>query len=405
MKFKVKAQNSEGKVYEREIEAPDRFAMYRQLKKEGDKNVFSVHELSNAHMFGANLFANFFGKVSSHEKIIFAHNFGNMLKAGLPVSRALSILEKQTKNKKLREIIKSINDSINKGAPLHEALEEFPAVFNSLFVSMVKVGEESGKLASSLIEVSQQMDRVYGIQKKVRGAMIYPAIILAVMAVVGGLLLTFVVPSLVQTFRELNADLPLSTKAIIFLSDFIQMHYLIVVLIFIAFIFLVKVILKSKGGKTGFDFLILRLPLIGDLMKELNMARITRTLSALLSAGVDAVLAFNIAAEVTQNTHYRKALSGAEKYIQKGETLSSIFSNYDKLFSSFFIEMITVGEETGQLASMLSEVAVFYEGEVDQKTKDMSTIVEPVLMVIIGITVGFFAISMITPMYSVLDNI
>jgi len=405
MKFKIQATNSEGKIYEREIEAPDRFAMYRQLKKEGDRDILYVHELTKTEVASANFLSNFLGKVGGHEKIMFAHNFGTMLKAGLPVSRALTILEKQTKNRKLKSVIARLNSEIDKGASLHSALEVFPDVFNGLFVSMVKVGEESGRLADSLVDVSQQMDRVYGIQKKVKSAMIYPAIILSVMAVVGILLLTFVVPSLVQTFQDLNADLPLSTKAIIFFSEALTTNYIACLAIAALFFIVLRLIYKSKRGKEGFDFFVLRMPLIGELMRELNMARITRTLAALLSSGVDTILAFDIAAAVTQNTYYRKALSEAQVYIQKGETLSSIFATYDKLFSPFFVEMITVGEETGQLSSMFGETATFYEGEVEAKTKDMSTIIEPVLMVIIGITVGFFAVSMITPMYTVLNSI
>ncbi|MES2059457.1 MAG: type II secretion system F family protein [Patescibacteria group bacterium] len=405
MKFKIQAKNSENKIYEREIEAPDRFAMYKLLKKEGDTAVLSVQELMKTELFGANFLSSFLGKVGGHEKIMFAHNFGTMLKAGLPLSRALSILEKQTKNKKFKSIVGHINSEIAKGSSLHVALEAYPDVFNGLFVSMVRVGEESGRLSDSLISVGQQMDRIYGIQKKVRSAMIYPAIILSVMAIVGMLLLTFVVPSLVQTFKDLHADLPFSTEVIIFLSDFITQHYFVVLLIFVSIFFILRALYKSKGGRNAFDFMILRSPLIAELMRELNMARITRTLAAMLSSGVDTVLAFDIASQVTQNNHYRKSLSEAGEYIQKGESLSSVFSSYEKLYSPFFVEMVTVGEETGELASMLGETASFYEGEVDQKTKDMSTIIEPVLMVIIGATVGFFAVSMITPMYSVLNTL
>jgi len=405
MKFNIKARNSSGELYEREVEAPDRFAVFRQLKKEGDEDLLSLKEVAPSKIFSSNIISNFFGRISTHEKIMLYKNFGSMLKAGLPISRALEIMEKQTKNKKLKEVIGKLLDYIQKGTSLHEAMSNFPKVFNALAISMVKVGEEGGKLSESLESISLQLERVYFIQRKVRGAMIYPLIIISVMIVIGILMLILVVPDLVKTFNELHADLPLSTKIVIWLSDFMKSHYIIGIGIAVIFGMIIKFVWKIDMVRHIFDNLILHMPIIGTLVKEINISRITRTLSSLLSAGIDLVLATEISSEVVQNSYYKESLKQAQAYIQKGETVSSVFAAKEFLYPSFVSEMISVGEETGQLSHMLLETTLFYEDEVEQKTKDMSTIVEPFLMVIIGIVVGFFAYSMITPMYTVLNNI
>jgi type IV pilus assembly protein PilC len=270
---------------------------------------------------------------------------------------------------------------------------------------MVKAGEESGNLAGSLKVIAIQMDKSYALSRKVKGALIYPAVIFSVMVVIGVLMMVYMVPTLTATFKGLGVDLPLSTRIVIGISDFLRNHFLIVFLAVVAVIVTIAALLKTKAGSRAFDYFILHLPVIGTIVKEVNSARTTRTLSSLLSSGVDVVVALGVTEEVIQNSFYKEVLGKAHENIQKGDPISAVFIEHENLYPIFVGEMMNVGEETGKMADMLLGVAAYYEDEVDQKTKDMSTIIEPVLMVIIGIAVGIFAISMLAPTYSLVDKI
>lgn len=402
MKFSYRALKKNGEPYEGTFEAADKFALFHQIKKEGETII--SYEQAKEHKFHIPVPA-LFGRVKMHEKITVARSLGGMIEAGLALSRALQVLERQTRNKKLKTVLESLTTSISQGKSFHQALEQYPEIFGSLFVSMVKAGEESGSLASSLRQIAEQMEKTYLIQKKVKGAMVYPGIILSLMGAIGIVMLTFVVPKLTQTFKDLNTELPVSTKIIIGLSDFFKNHYFLAALVIFGAIAGIYYGLRTKVGQRGFTFITLRLPVINHIIKEMNSARTARTISSLLTSGVDLLPAIDITSEVLQNSYYKDVMAEAHVVVEKGQPLSGIFMKHEFLYPVFVGEMASVGEETGKLSGMLLGVATFYENEVEQKTKDLSTIIEPVLMIIIGLGVGFFAVSMITPMYSVMNNI
>jgi type IV pilus assembly protein PilC len=246
---------------------------------------------------------------------------------------------------------------------------------------------------------------MYDLERKVRGAMIYPAVIFSVMIAIGALMMVFVVPTLTATFKDLNSELPFSTKIIIGISDFLRDHTLLGIGILIALVALAYSFFKTKVGKRSADFTLLHIPLISTLVKETNTARTARTLSSLLYAGVPITNAIQITGEVLQNSYYKEVLKKAQASIEKGAVMSGTFMEREDLYPVFLAEMLSVGEETGKISEMLAGVGTFYEEEVSQKTKNMSTIIEPFLMIIIGTFVGFFAVAMISPMYSVMDNV
>jgi type IV pilus assembly protein PilC len=270
---------------------------------------------------------------------------------------------------------------------------------------MVKSGEQSGTLSQSLRTVAGQMDSSYSLQRKVRGAMTYPAIIFGVMIVIAILMLVYIVPTLTKTFSDLNVDLPATTKLVIGTSNLLRDHGLLVLLGVCAIAALFYFWAKQPSGKKIVHAAVIKIPLIGEIVKEVNSARTARTLSSLIGSGVDIVESIRITRDVMQNVHYKNILSEAEEAIKKGEQMSHVFNNYEKYYPIFVGEMVAVGEETGKIGEMLTNVAVFYEDDVAEKTKDMSTIIEPVLMVFIGAAVGFFALSMISPMYSLVNVI
>ncbi|MEN9614211.1 MAG: hypothetical protein RLZZ347_518 [Candidatus Parcubacteria bacterium] len=404
MQFTYKAAKANGEMYESHGEFADRYALYNFVRQAGD-TVISFDEAKKKMTLDSVIALLPIGKnISLHEKIIFTRNLGSMLNSGLSLTRALSVLERQAKPKStLQHIIISLNEHINRGKSLSQALSEYSNIFSSLLISMVRSGEESGTLSESLKVVSVQMEKSYLLKKKIKGAMMYPSIIFSIMIGIGILMLVYVVPSLTATFKELHVELPWTTQLIISTSDLLQNHYLILLSIFVALVVGITVGLKTATGKRWFSYVTLHMPIIATITKESNSAQTTRTLSSLLSAGVDVVHAMEITSEVTQNVFYREVLAHSTETIQKGLPISQVFIDNPKIFPVFVGEMASVGEETGKLAPMLLEVATYYEEEVEQKTKDMSTIIEPFLMVFIGAAVGFFAISMLMPTYSLVN--
>lgn len=404
MQFHFKATKGNGEIYEGERDSESKSSLFRELKAEGS-SVLSVEEVRGSKLKISLPTLSFLNRIGAHEKILFARNMGLMIKAGLPISRVLQVMERQTRNVKLKSVLAGIGESINKGKSLSESIAEFPDVFSPIFVFMAKAGEESGNLAESFEIVSNQLEKTYMLGKKVKGAFLYPGIIFTLMIGIAVLALVYIVPTLTATFRELKITLPLSTRMIIFTSEFLKNHYLICALALVLFIFGFLALLKTQKGKRAVDFVILHVPMIKDLVKHTNAARTARTLSSLLSSGVPVLQAVKITEDVIQNSYYKPVLQSAAKTVERGESIASIFTGAEKLYPPFVGEMTAVGEETGQLPKLLFEVAAFYENEVDQKTKDMSTIIEPFLMIIIGGAVGFFAISMISPIYSITDAI
>lgn len=405
MQFHYKAQGKEGALAEGTREAADKLSLLTDLKKEGlSLLVADPVEGSGVVRFLKRLNETVV-TIGLHEKIVFARNLSAMISAGLALSRAIEILEKQTANKKFKRILADLGQGIKDGGTLSDGLRKYPAVFSPLFVAMVHAGEESGGLPNALKEVGIHLEKHYQLIKKVRGAMIYPAIILCAIVVIGILMLLYVVPTLTATFRELKVELPASTQFIILLSDLLSNYTIPVFLALAALIALAVMGLRTERGSRYFDAALLHTPFVGNLAKEMNSARATRTLSSLLVAGVSVTEALSITRDVLQNSFYKDALGEAVERIEKGGSVAEVFKGHGDIFPIMVGEMAEVGEETGKLSEMLIDIASFYEGEVEAATKDLSTVIEPLLMVVIGGAVGFFAISMISPTYSLMNSI
>lgn len=405
--YVYKARRTSGEIYSSDIEAGDRYEVYRKIKESGDE-VVSVDEKGGKGKFLSFNFSfkiPFLGGIKSQEKITFARNLGSMIEAGLTVSRAISVMERQSQNQELKKVLTALNNEISSGKTLSDAMSGYKKIFSPLFISMVKAGEASGTLANSLKVVGLQMDKSFALQRRVKGAMMYPAVIFCVMILVGVLMLTYIVPTLMKTFTELKLNLPLPTRVVLGLSNAIRDHGLVLLALILVILGVSIWWSKRAQGKLFIHYAILKIPVIGGIIKEVNAARTARTMSSLLTSGVDIVEAAKITEDVIQNVHYKKVLNVAGETIKNGAPMSKVFLENTKLYPIFLGEMINVGEETGKIGEMMLNVAVFYEEDVEQKTKDMSTIIEPVLMVIIAAAVGFFAVAMISPMYSLVDVI
>ncbi len=404
MLFSYKAKSKIGEITEGLLEAPDRFSLARDLKSRG-YTPMSVSEKKKSFVNATLILGSILNKISVNEQVVLTKNLSGMLKAGLSLARALSVLEKQTKNPRLKKILISLSGDINSGESLSSGLAKFPDVFSKLFVSMTKAGEESGNLAGALSDIGINLEKSYYLTKKIKGALIYPGVIFSAMIVIGVLMFAFLVPTLAHTFKELGVVLPTSTRILVFFGNFFSNNLILTFAIIIGAGIGLFMLFRAKFMAKYVDYIVLRIPVVGTLAKELNTARTARTLSSLLSSGVSITRAVEITTDVVQNIYYKKVLDEVRVAIEKGSPFSEIFEENSNLYPVMMAEMVQVGEETGKLSDMLLEIALFYEAEVENKTKNLSTIIEPVLMIAIGSGVGFFAISMISPLYSILGSI
>jgi type IV pilus assembly protein PilC len=404
MRYRVIVRKQGQAEETRYIEAESRFQVYDDIHKEGG---YVVMLEEKAPGLGLAKLANIsIGTgVKTEERISFTKNLSAMLAAGLTLTRALSVIERQTHNKSLKRIVNDLEEEVRKGSSFHEALQKHANVFPKLFIAMTKAGEESGAIADALTIVARQMERAHTLTKKVQGAMIYPSIILSAIVVIGVLMLLYVVPTLSNTFKSLGVALPLATRIIVGASDYMGSHVPIVILALAAFFGGIFGFTRSKVGKRIILAGSLYMPVIGELVRETFSARAARSLASLLSSGVEMLTAIEIAGEVVGENVFGKVLVEAGERVKKGEQLSVAFMNANKLYPFFLADMISVGEETGKVAEMLGQVAEYYETDVEDRTKDLSTIIEPLLMLVIGVAVGIFALAMIAPIYSLSSKI
>jgi len=398
--FSYLAKDPKGEERRGTIEAEDTHQLARVLKEQGFLLIKAEAQKEKEEKRGVGI--SFSRPISLADKMMFTRNLQVMIASGLPLPKALETLSYQSKSKAFTRAILEIKEMIIKGTSFSDALSLFPNIFSELFQNMIRVGEEAGNLDEVLQVVAQQMEREHDLKSKIQGALMYPAVIILAMVGIGILMLVMVVPKLAETFEELGVELPLTTRAVIFLGTFLAEKWYLFILIIIAFIVLLRLASKKREGKRIIDTLLLKLPIVSNLVKKTNSAATVRTLSSLIKAGVPIVRALSIVAGTLGNIYYREALGEAAEKVKKGEKLSEVLRPYKALYPFIVFQMVEVGEETGETAKLLAKLADFFGEEIGNETKNIVSVIEPVLMIIIGATVGFFAISMVQPMYSML---
>jgi type IV pilus assembly protein PilC len=403
-KFLYTAKNiTTGETSGGDMEAKDEKSLAQDLRAQG--LLLTSHEEVKEEA-GINIkFFDRFKKVPLKEKMTFTRNLSVMVSSGLTISRAIHNLSLQTKNKTFCAILDNVNDDLQAGKTLSEGLAKYPNVFSELFVNMVYVGEVSGNLEEVLDILALQLEKENDLLSKVRGALIYPAVIVVAMLGIGVFMLTYILPKITSTFKDMNVELPVTTRAIMGASDFMREHAFLTTGMFLGLIIGVKLFAGTVIGKRFFDFIFVRMPIIGNIVVKVNVARFARIYSSLLKSGVSVINALTIVSKTLGNVYYRDALADAIGEVQKGVDLSKVIGKYPKIFPIIVPQILEVGEETGKTDAVLQRLAEFYEEEVSQITKNMSSIIEPILMLLIGGAVGFFAVAMLQPMYSVLENI
>lgn len=348
-----------------------------------------------------------FTRITFVDKIFFIDHLRTMIHASLSLVEALHILSREIQNKKFKSIVLKIKEEVEKGRQLSEVLNEYPKVFPSIYVKMIESGEVSGKLDETLEQIVIQMKKTHALVSSVRSAMIYPAVIVSVMGVVGLLMATMVLPKLVEIFKDFGSELPIATRILIGITNFLSnpLNLALVITALIGFVVMfVLALQKSFAFKKIMHTVNVSLPIAGPVIKQINLARFSLTLSSLLKSTIPIIDAVDITADTCTNLLYREALHTTAKEIKSGRPLSEILERYPRLFPPMVTEMVMVGERTGEVDRLLIELATFYGDEVDKTMKNFTVIIEPVLILLLGAAVAGVAVAVILPMYTLVQN-
>jgi len=344
--------------------------------------------------------------VSAKELAIFTRQFSVMIDAGLPLVQCLEILGNQADNRTLQKAILGVRSSVEGGSTLANALRQYPKVFDDLYTNMVEAGETGGILDGILQRLSNYIEKNVKLRAAVKGAMVYPAAIFSIMALVIILLLWKVVPVFSRLFLDLGAELPLPTRIVIGLSNFVgsPLGFLTLLVLPVAIILAIRTWYKTPAGRYALDSFILKVPLIGTVMRKIAVARMTRTLGTLIASGVPILEALVITARTSGNAVIERALMHVRKAVEEGRTIVDPLRQTE-VFPPMVAQMIGVGEQTGALDAMLTKIADFYEDEVDAAVKNLLTALEPIMLLIMGVVVGGVVISLYLPLFSLISKL
>jgi type IV pilus assembly protein PilC len=384
-----------------EVHAPDIEAAREQLRIRG----LLAHTLRELPASGEEGLRTAFKKIKPRSMQIFSRQFATMIEAGLNIVASLVILEEQTDDVYLAEIISELRADVEGGLLLSQAMARHPKVFSELYVSMVQAGEASGMLDNVLDRVADQIEKETKLKRRVKGAMIYPTVVFTFATLVLVAMLMFIVPIFAKIFTELHGQLPFLTRVVVGASDLLRARWYIIFPIAICLVWGLLRYKKSESGRQKWDQIKLRIPLkIGEVVLKITMARLLRTLATLVAAGVDIIKALEISGSTAGNWLVEKALTEARIKVQEGVPIAEPLTN-DPLFPPMVSQMVKIGEETGELEKMLSKIADFYEDEVDSAIQSLTSIIEPIMMIGVGMMVGVIIIAMYLPMFKMMQLI
>ncbi len=393
--FKYHAEDANGKKKSGNVVGLSESEVVLKLHKK-ELNVLSLEDVTQSPL---SRFSRLIAPIKSKDLVIFARQFSVMISANVPVVESLLILVDQTDNLSLKNLISDVAYDVNAGAFLSDALAKYPKVFSEFFVNIIRSGETSGKLDEVLSYLADEMEKSYDMNSKIRGAMIYPMFIITSLFGVGIILMVYVIPNLTSILTETGATLPLSTRIVIGTSDFLRNYAILIVIVLVILAILLRLYLKTYNGKRQLDILKLRLPIFGILFQYIYLMRFSRSLSTLLKGGVTITRSLEIVADVVGNTIYRELILDTLDSINDGNPFSTVFeaSNY---VPKMVPQMIAVGEKTGKIDSVLDRITGFYSRESSNMLENLSKLMEPVIMVIMGLGVGVMVAAVLLPMYN-----
>ncbi len=394
--FIYKAKNRAGRKIKGELEAPSLELAQNVLQRKGYTNI-KVKPKPKDIFEGTFLE----GKVKPRDMVVFSRQFSTMINAGVPILQSLNVLAEQTENKKLRRKLYDIKNNVEGGSSLYDALSKHKDVFDDLYINMVDAGEIGGVLDVVLDRLAGYIEKAASLKSKVKGAMIYPAVVVTVAVIVITIIMIFVIPTFSKMFAEAGAALPLPTVIVINMSNWFRANAIYLFLAIAGFIILFRILYKKiEKVKIVVDRAILFIPIFGPILRKVAVARFSRTFSTMITSGVPILQALDIVAKTSGNKTIEKGVLEAKKSISEGQTLSEPLEDTG-VFPSMVIHMISIGETTGALDSMLEKIADFYDDEVDVAVSSLTSLIEPLMIVFLGVVVGGLVISMYLPIFKI----
>ncbi len=395
------AINIEGLEAAGEVHAPDLDAAREQLRIRG----LLAERLRELPAGGEDTLRTAFKKIKPRSMQVFSRQLATMIEAGVNVVAALVILEEQTDDTYLADVISELRADVEGGLLLSQAMARHPKVFSQLYVAMVQAGEASGMLDHVLNRVAEQIEKEAKIRRRVKGAMVYPTVVFAFATLVLIAMLMFIVPIFAKIFADLGGQLPLLTRIVVHMSNMLRDRWFVIFPLAIGLIFAIRRYKRTESGRQLWDRIKLRIPMrIGEVVRKVTMARLTRTLATLVAAGVDIIKALEISGSTAGNWVVEEALSDVRARVHEGVPIAEPLAA-NPIFPPMVSQMVKIGEETGELETMLAKIADFYEDEVDSSIQSLTSIIEPLMMIGVGFMVGIIIISMYLPMFKMLTLI
>jgi type IV pilus assembly protein PilC len=342
-------------------------------------------------------------KVSENDVVDFTRQLAIMLNAGLTIVDALEILIKQSENVALVTVLKVIDQDVRSGSNFSSSLKKFPQYFSNLYISLIRAGEASGKLDEIMLKLADNLEKARGFKSKIKGALIYPVIVISTMFIVMFIVVTFVIPKLLGLYKDFGVELPLSTQILMGLSSFFQMFWPLIIVAVLGAISGIKTYIGTKKGRLQYDQILLKLPVVNNIIKMSALVDTTRTFSILIGAGVSILEALEIVVDTATNVVYQEAFREIYSKIEKGQSLGKSFEDAG-IFPPILVQMATVGEQTGHLDETLLRISAYFEMESELAVKSLVTMIEPAILIVMGLAVGVFVTAVITPIYSLTNS-
>jgi type II secretory pathway component PulF len=400
MKFFFRAKTNVGELREGTVEALDASAAAAILQNNG-LIPLSLDSMEKPGFSFLKIFTRYWNGVSTKEKLVFFQQLSTLIEARVPITTSLTTIAEQSTNIFFRSLLKEMASDIDDGMPFSEALAKHPDIFDPLSVNMIKAGEVSGSLHKAISFVAENIEKNYQLSAKIKGALYYPAFVLLVAFVIGFLVITFILPKITSIIKDMDVAVPWYTQILIWLGDFMNAYWWAVLIMMILAAAGLIYYIKSPAGKEEWEIILLKLPVVGTLAKNVYVTRFAENFSSLLESGIPVVKSLQIVSDVIGNHVYKNLILRAAEEVRSGGNISAVFLNSPKEVPQIVAQMIRIGEETGTISKVLVSVGKFYTQEVNNTTRNLTTLIEPILIVFLGIGVAILVVGVLLPIYNI----